>query len=43
MSNETFCYIYILVQQISNHNIIDAERANVRMPRAVLHIPVSRS
>ena len=40
MSNETFCYtVYIFVQQIINHNMINAKRANVRMPKAVLHIP----
>ena len=30
--------LYIFVQQISNHNMIDAESANVRMQRVVLHI-----
>ena len=31
--------VYIFVQQISNHNMIDAERANVCMPKSVMHIP----
>ena len=35
MSNETFCLIYFQ----EDHNMIDAECANVRMPKAVLHIP----
>ena len=34
------CFVlYIFVQQIRNYNMINAKRANIRMPRAVLYIP----
>ena len=32
-------YELFFEHKIFNHNMVDAERANVRMPRAVLHIP----